>query len=325
MSDEQVQISANAQQLNGCIKIKNYRDCLRGLSNAAADVGYVQHFEKRSLENVWDSEDTTSPLMLFMADARDAILQASIVFTTQPINTLNVNTWFVLKDMVCCVNRLVTLPNQTNSLDISVKQLVQATAELLDIVTRLTGQDTAPTALPVADEASMKARYASIYLDLICARGSLWIAYLDTMARQLCTLRGLDYVKLHDVYARSRMTTCVNNIAAAQKLSADGAVCAYGGAILSSALVFDAASEAVSETDCPNTTCLDSNVIDTFMADGAKEAFGEWSALWPRTLRGNLSGYCQISGVSPLASVIMLPTNYYQSFASQYQVMLNAS
>lgn len=323
MATGEMEMRFSENQLLGAIKIKPYRDCIAGLSDFKRDIARVKAWE-RDVAAADRPDDLTSPVLAFVRDAEDFILASAAYFTQNEVDTTNLDVWLTLRDMVCCATRLSTLPGFVVEEygNATVRQLVMATAELMDIVFRLTDPATLRSAPPVADEKVMQARYASIYLDLVCGRSPLWISYIDALGTQLAIMLGETWTDKYNAYAVQRMLLACTKLMQRMQCDQDSAVTAVGGAALACGYMFDARQQQVHEADCRFTVRIEESMRETYMREGADEAFGKVDEPLEAT-GSDTYGYCSIASVPPMAAVMMLPQSYSKRFRSQYLDMVN--
>lgn len=299
---ESFNTSAAEQQLPGSIDLQLYHNIVRSLGDSQSDSIYTDNWLLAAQDT---SEDVSLIEGILIEDAVIGITQCFKFIKSNPISTTDSKTWAFIIDALCCACRLSCSPSFSSDKvpELSIPGLIFTVARLCDGVFRLANRHTIETASPL---------YANlpnvppddwtdrICEDIICGRGSAWIALAKVNAWQI----GEQWPARHELYAQMRALFLREEMQQYQGNSNEhDMMAALDLAILTFA-----------------KTYLDISVKNrpSWVSADCLNRFSDVVTLPPDTIVFNLpelnGGYGDIFGIDPLEQVAFLSKHYREVF-----------
>ena len=309
-----------SEQLRGVYDFEAYRSLIASTSDRAKDVEYVKKWNK--VASATRDEDPSSQTLFFYRDAFESALTTIGELGMGEIDLTNHVTWLGLRDLVIDANRLVTLPDlahrDTSGLRISVFDVVQSVAMLLDVVGRICDEDLRDRAV-ATDARRFRIRWTPIYVDFVCGRGGAWLAYIDDMGAEAAAVRGISWAQQRDRYAAMRISDYLGRLSRTFSLESDAAGRLFSSQMLLCASVFDRIQRMTWDRDGAEQPRSE-DAVRSVRLDVLRPLMG---ALLPPTSPGDdLYGYTEAFGVSAPGCVTNIALSFETSARASFSRVL---
>lgn len=295
-----------SDQMAGFYDFQLYKALVADVGNLAKDVALVKADQVR-MRDPEIAPDGTCDLACFL-DASESCAGDIAKIANTPIDTRDPGLWLALRDAVICCNRLVLFPDFDGEQGVSVYDLVFSTCLVFDMCARL-ADGTRDRDAMVSDMREAQTRVAPLYVDIVCGRGSAWLAYIDDLGCEAAALAGRNWVKMRDAYASQRSTELVGRLSGCSDVHGD-AKKAYVESVLGIAKRFDDRQWKIMRDDTGEYSVLIDG--DAFAQAVHIEVFNDVaeSLIMPHDPVGDLRGYCKTFSMSPIACTFNVPVAF---------------
>ena len=183
-------MSVSPTQINSMVDLARYQAFIRSLSSRKQDMIQAKAWEQIAQGDacaIWFYQ----PCVSAGRQRVDHRVCGRYVFC--PIDTTSPALWIGAWDALVSASKLVSVPDFICREGSSVKEMLTALACTLDVVFRVSDIDARNSWDPPADRKTAYGRFAPLYLDLLCGRGSAWLFLCGVCGIQASKLSGVDW------------------------------------------------------------------------------------------------------------------------------------
>lgn len=196
-------MSVSPTQINSMVDLARYQAFIRSLSSRKQDM-----IQAKAWEQIAQGRrmcDMGSISHAYLQDASESIIGFVGDMSRAPIDTTSPALWIGAWDALVSASKLVSVPDFICREGSSVKEMLTALACTLDVVFRVSDIDARNSWDPPADRKAAYGRFAPLYLDLLCGRGSAWLFLCGVCGVQASKLAGVDWFLAIDAYREHRL------------------------------------------------------------------------------------------------------------------------
>ena len=210
-NDLALRLSAN--QMDGPVDFAAYRAAVCACGDATADANAVAKMRlAMDGSRVWDG----SPGMgAYLHEASTFLLEAAGIVLSSEIAGNNPATWLVYERALCCMARILCVPDTQVVQDGDAYELFRIILLSMESVGRACDPQMRASVVDdfsrgmQADATWADGVIADIWTDIVCGRVGAWIAYTNVMGAYAASLVGLSWKGVRERYAEGTMNAYI--------------------------------------------------------------------------------------------------------------------